>query len=282
MRRSAPIGGSFGNGIPGAGSTTGIGLFINGGGTLTLGSASNTYTGSTTVSYNQVDRATATHAILANGASLGNTGGDVYVGFETSTSAATTDSSQLIMGASNSDVGTLTANNLFLNWNIGSQTISTTSGGSLVVNGNETINANNIVLNAGRNTSNTKGGFSSFQLTAGAQLTLNGANGPGNSVGTLDIANYSYETGGGTGTGINAIVDFSLGTVFGSINTLNIGTGKAGSGGSAGFASGTCQFSNGSLSINTINIALCKLRPGRKRNIYADRRRHGHDHRRRD
>ena len=84
---------------------------------------------------------------------------------------------------------------------------------------------------------------------------MNGANGPGNSVGTLDIADYSYETGGGTGTGINAIVDLSLGTVFGSINTLNIATAKAVSGNSGGIASGTFLFGNGSLSISTINIA---------------------------
>ena len=165
QRSSAPIGGAFGSGVPGAASTTGIGLFINGGGTLTL-TSTNTYTGSTTVSYNQTDRSTATQVVVANGASVGNTGGDFYVGYETSTTTSTTDNSQLIMGKSNTDVGTLTANNLFLNWNIGSQTISTTSGGSLVVNGNETINANNIVLDAGRNTSNTKGGFSSLALTA--------------------------------------------------------------------------------------------------------------------
>ncbi len=262
---SAPIAGTFGSGAPGSGSTSGIGLFINGGGTVTFTSASNTYTGSTTIAYNVTDQSTPTNVILGNGAALGNTGGDIYIGYPQNTATGKTDTSSMALGALSTDVATVTARTLFINYNQGGQAISTTTGSSLIVNGNDTINANTIILDAGRNGSNTKGGLATMMLSAGAVLTLNGANGTGNSVTTLDVANYSYETGGGTGTGINAVADFSLGTVNGTINTVNIGTGKAGSNtsSSTGTSNGSMSFANGVLNVGAINIARRGSQPSK-------------------
>ncbi len=241
-----PIAGAFGSST-GTNNTTG--LIIKGLGTLTL-SGANTYTGSTIIENNGTAN-TGTAVALSTG-SLGSSGSNVYIAFNPT--AAATDTSSLTM----SGTASLTAATLTLDYNFGEGSISTSSGGVLNVNGNNTINANTITTTAGRANGNTKGGLGTLQLGNGATLTLNGAGGVGNNVTLLDIANYSFENGGSTGTGTSGTVDFSAGTVNGSITTVNIATGKAGAGITAndpGPATGVLDFANGSLTIGTINLA---------------------------
>ena len=246
---SAPIAGSFGSST-GTNNTTGL-IIKNTGttntGTLTL-SGVNTYTGSTIIE-NGGTANTGTTVALPSG-SLGSSGSNIYTAYNPT--AATTDTSSLTMSGTSS----ITAGTLTIDYNFGEGTISTTSGGVLNVNGNNTINADTITTTAGRANGNTKGGLGTLILGSGATLALNGSGGSGNNVNLLDIANYSFESGGATGTGTAGVVDFSAGTVNGTINTINVATGKAGSGPTGGgIATGSLLFSNGTLNVSTINIA---------------------------
>ncbi len=240
---SAPIAGAFGSyAITGA---TATGLIIKGLGTLTLNGI-NTYTGSTIIENNGTS-ATGTSVIL-NG-SLGTSGANVYVGFSSASTDADTSSLTLNGGS------TLTAASLVLDFNFAKSATSTTIGSSVNVNGAATVNANSILLNAGLANGNTKAGFSSIILNAGSTLTLHDAANDGSPVTLLDIANYSFENGGATGTGTTAVADFSNGTVNGNITTINLATGKANSGSTGGPATATLLFSNGTLNVGTINVA---------------------------
>ncbi len=242
----APIVGSFGSyALQGS---TATGLIIKGLGTLTL-SGANTYSGSTIIENNGA-ASTGTSVIL-NGGSLGSSGSNVFVSFNPTASASDTSSLTLSNGS------TLTASELAIDYNFAEGTLSTTVGASLKVSGTDTINADTITTNAGRNSGNTKGGLGTLLLSSGATLQLNGSSGSG-AVTTLDIADYSFETGGSTGTGTSGTVDFSAGTVNGTITTVNIATAKAGTGPTAndpGPATGVLDFANGSLTVGTINVA---------------------------
>jgi len=243
---SAPIAGSFGSYAPQGG--TALGLIIKGQGTLTL-SGVNTFAGSTIIE-NGNTTATAGTTVNLTAGSLGNTVSNIYVGF--APTGSVTDSSSLTMTGTSS----LTAAQLVVDYNFGQGTISTTTGATLNVNGTNTINANTITVTAARNSGNAKGGLGTLKLGSGATLTLNDAVNDGGNVTLLDIANYSYETGGTTGTGIAGVADFSAGTVTGNITTVNIGTGKAGSGNATGgVANGSLLFANGTLNIGTLNIS---------------------------
>jgi fibronectin-binding autotransporter adhesin len=241
---SAPITGAFGSYAVGATIT---GLVINGTGNLTL-SGVNSYTGSTIIENNGV-AGTGTSAVLSG--SLGSAAANVYVGLNPT--AAMTDASALTLNG-----GTLTASTLFVDYNFSEGAISTTAGDTVNVQGASTINANTLSIDAGRASGSTKGGDGSLILASGATLTLHDAGNDGGAVTLLDIANYSYETGGSTGTGITGTVDFSAGAVNGNITTINIGTGKAGNDGTVGDtgpATGLLAFANGTLNAATINIA---------------------------
>ncbi|HUB24806.1 MAG TPA: hypothetical protein VL992_05200, partial [Tepidisphaeraceae bacterium] len=242
---AAPIGGSFNSYSSGSSQS---GLIINGLGTLTLTGNSN-YSGSTIIE-NDGTSGTGTTVDL-NGGTIGNTGSNFYVGL--SSSGGETDESTLTLNNN----ATLNASDLVVSFNFGESTESTTLGSSVIVAGNATMNVNEIQIDAGRNSSNTKGGEGSIVLDSGATLTLNGTGGAGSAVSLLDIANYSYETGGGTGTAISGEVNFAPGTVNGTIGTVNVGTGKAGTPGSdaADGSTATFTFGNGSLNIGTLNIA---------------------------
>lgn len=241
---SAPITGAF---SLYAGGSTINGLTIKGLGTLTL-SGNNTYTGSTIIENNGA--ASTGIAVTLSGGSLGTAAANVYVGLNPT--AAMTDTSSLAMANS-----TVTASNFVVDYNFAEGAVSATAGSTVTVSGTSTINADTISVVAGRNSGNTKGGYGSIALASGATLNLNGSAG-NDSVTLLDIADYSFETGGATGTGITGSVDFSAGTVNGAITTVNVGTGKAGTGttsGDSGPATGTLSFANGSLTIGQLNIA---------------------------
>jgi fibronectin-binding autotransporter adhesin len=242
---SAPIGGSFNSYTPNSGTASG--LIIKGLGTLTL-TGSSSFSGSTIIENNGA-ASTGTSVVLS-GASFGTSGSDIFVGFNPTASA--TDTSSLTM----SNGSTLIANQLDVDYNFGEGTTSTTVGDTLFVNGNETIDANTITVDDGRHSGNAKGGDGSITLASGATLTLNGASGAGNSVGLLDIGDYSYETGGGTGTGLTGSANFSAGTVNGTIGSVYVGSGKAGTPGSdaADGSTATFTFGNGSLNIGTLDI----------------------------
>ena len=244
---SAPITGGFGT----SNTTTGSGLTINGTGMLTV-SGPNSYTGNTTIMYGGTTQ-TGTNVILGGNGSLGSTASPatVFIGYNTTASA--TDRSTLTMtGSSTLTAATLNIDFVFNN----ASTVSATLGSTLNVNGNNTINVGSIIIDNGTHGSNTKGGAGSLILGSGATLTLHDAANDGNPVNLLDIADYNYETGGGTGTGILGTADFSAGTVNGTISTINIATSKGGSGATAGGdATATMVFSNGILNATAINIA---------------------------
>ncbi len=257
---SAPIAGGFGSYALLGSSVTGL-VFKDTGtsntGTFTI-SGSSTYTGSTIFENSGLTGSggSGISATLSSNASLGSAGSNVYVAFNPA--SALTDTSSLTMTGSSS----LTASTLVLDYNFGQGTTSTTAGGVLNVNGNNTINADTISTTAGRNGGNTKGGLGTLKLGSGATLTLNGANGIGNNVALIDISNYSFETGGSTTTGAAGLVDFSAGTVNGTVNEIDIATGKAGSSGSSGASTGELDFANGTLNIaNVIRIARTGRQP---------------------
>ena len=156
---NAPIVGGFGTTI----TSTGSGLIINGGGTLTV-SGANAYSGDTTITGNVTVN-------VANSGSIGAsaTPAAVYVGYIRT--GDTGDTSTLNL-AGNS---TLTATNLFIDYNYAEITVSTTAGSTLNVNGNNTLNVDNIIIDAGRSSGNTKGGDGIFKLGSGATLALNGS-----------------------------------------------------------------------------------------------------------
>ena len=246
---SAPIAGAF-NSYAGGSPVTGLVIKDTGStstGTFTL-SGINTYTGSTVIESNGTAN-TGTAVVLSGNGSLGSASANIYIAANP-TATATDTSSLTLQGTSSITAATLT-----LDFNFGEGTISTTAGGVLNVNGTNTINANTITTTAGRNSGNTKGGFGKLVLGNGATLTLNDAANDGSPVTLLDIANYSFESGGSTGTGTGGTIDFSAGTVNGSITTINIATSKAGSGTNTGTATGTLLFANGNLNATTINIA---------------------------
>ena len=162
---SAPIGGAFGNAV----SAAGAGLVIKGTGSLTLQSSANTYTGDTTIQYGGTG-GTGVNVTLANGASLGNVAGNIYVGYANVNSATDTSTLNTTAGGS----ATVTANQLFVSYVYNFTTVSGTTGSAVNFNGNDTLNVNNIRLAAGRNNSATKGGHGTLRLGSGATLTLNG------------------------------------------------------------------------------------------------------------
>jgi fibronectin-binding autotransporter adhesin len=237
---SAPISGAFGT----TNGSTGTGLTINGGGTVTLLGA-DSYTGATTVTGNS-------QVVLGNGANVGDLNSNFYIGYF-GNNPNTVDTSTLTMTATS----TINAATLYVDYNWAEVTQTATgSAGALVINGNDTINANNIVIDAGRGSGNAKGGDGSLVLGSGATLTLHDAANDGNPVTLLDIANYAEESGGSTGTNDTGTVNFSAGTVNGTITTINIATGKAGTGAAEGTAAtGILSFASGSLDAGTINIA---------------------------
>ncbi len=243
---NAPIIGAFGSAI----AATTNGLIIGGGGTLTLNGANN-YTGSTQLQNN-------TTINVGNGAVIGNTGGIVNVGFIPNGSAVDTTAILNLNNGASLNASTL---NVFFNNNT-AFTASAVTGPTLNVNGAATINANTIAIDAGRGSGNTKGGDGTLKLNPGSTLTLHGSNGT-DPVNLLDIAHYNYETGGGTSAGILGTVDFSAGTVNGTINTIVVGTGKGGTNAnSTGTATGRFLFANGSLSAGAINLGVGGTQPG--------------------
>ena len=153
---SAPIVGGFGTTI----TSTGSGLIINGGGTLTV-SGANVYSGDTTITGNATVN-------VANSGSIGAsaTPAAVYVGYIRT--GDTGDTSTLNL-AGNS---TLTAANLFIDYNYAQITASTTAGSTLNVNGNNTLNVDNIIIDAGRSSGNTKGGDGTLKLGSGADARI--------------------------------------------------------------------------------------------------------------
>ena len=266
---SAPIAGSSGAVVAGSGNT------------ITFAGA-NTYTGTTVIQSTGGAAPSGVALVLPTGASLGSAADTIDVGSnKNATSGTNVDTSALIM------TGTSVLTAATLNVNVIAQGISvgTSEGNTMTVSGNNVINADTITIDSGLHGSNTKGGDGALVLGSGATLTLHGSAGSG-AVTLLDIADYSYETGGSTGTGAVGTVDFSQGTVNGTIGTVDVGTGKAGTDTNhtddvvADGAFGTLLFANGNLNIATLNIAdlgsescsgTVTLESGAYRNI--DRRR---------